>query len=398
MTIRNNATRWGWLSMALHWLVVFLIVGQFVLTSLAEDLPLGLQKLIVLARHKSDGILILALVLVRLLWRRYSPGPALPGGLKPWERVLAHLTHYGLYALLLVTPLMGWLMSSAKGYSVSFFNLFPLPNLVGRSDAVYDFTHEAHELLAWAMAVLVGLHVLAALKHHFVLKDNVLRRMLPFTKFMFIGALLLGAGVARPASWRTDPAQSTLSFSFVQAGASNTGRFAKFTVSADAATSQLVGGSLIVSIDTASLDTQDKDRDTTLRGADLFSVAKFPAARFSSTKLVADKAGTLSATGTLTIRGVSRTVTLPLTRRNANEAGREVVYLRGNTTLQRLDFGVGQGDWKSTEWVGNDVAVQWALRLVPMAAPAAKAPAASKAAASASAPYPAPCAARPRQP
>ncbi len=181
MGIKNTSLRWGWLSQLLHWLIVALIITQFVLANIADDLPLGMQKLATLARHKSFGITILALAVIRLLWRRLSPGPALPSTLKSYERFLAQLTHHGLYLLLYLTPLAGWLMSSAKHYPVSWFGVLQLPDLVAPNEATFNFMRDAHELLAYAIAAFAALHAAAALKHHFILKDSVLKRMLPFT-------------------------------------------------------------------------------------------------------------------------------------------------------------------------------------------------------------------------
>lgn len=364
MSLANSPRRWGLVSQLLHWAVVALIVTQFVLASIAEDLPIGLKKLSVIANHKSFGITILALALVRLVWRRLSRGPALPEGMSRLERIAANASHHLLYGLLFAVPLVGWAMSSAKNYSVSWFNLVPLPNLVAPNDALFEVLKETHELLAWLLAAVAIVHALAALRHHFLLKDDVLRRMLPFTGVL--AAIAVGvfaepaAAVAKP--WTADPAKSTVGFTFVQAGAKNSGQFDRFGVTLDLATP--TSGRLDVTIDVASLNTKDKDRDATLRGADLFDVARQPRATFAAPQLKDLGGGKFEAAGTLTIRGVAKPVTLPLTLRSATEGGQPVYYLDGRTTVRRLDFGVGQGDWKSTEWVGNDVDVTWTVRLV----------------------------------
>lgn len=181
MTLRNTTHRWGGIAQSFHWLIVMLIIAQFTLAMLFDDLPAGARKLALMSRHKSIGITVLALAVLRLLWRRANPTPALPSTLKPWERLLAHLTHAGLYLLLIAVPLLGWLMSSARGFPVSWFGLVQLPDVVPRNKALYDALMETHDTLAWVLAAVVGLHVAAALKHHFILRDDVLRRMLPFT-------------------------------------------------------------------------------------------------------------------------------------------------------------------------------------------------------------------------
>lgn len=182
MSLRNTTTRWGIVAQLLHWTIVALVITQVILAGIADDLPLGMKKLAVLARHKSVGITILLLVIVRLVWRWRNPTPALPSTLKPYERGLARFTHAALYLLLFAMPLSGWMMSSARNFPVSWFNLFQLPDLVPRSQPLYEIMHETHEILAITLGAVVILHVLAALKHHFIYKDSVLRRMLPFTK------------------------------------------------------------------------------------------------------------------------------------------------------------------------------------------------------------------------
>lgn len=173
------------------------------------------------------------------------------------------------------------------------------------------------------------------------------------------------AGVAR---YTLDPAKSTLEFQFVQAGAQNTGKFGKYTVTLDFSASDLTASKLDVVVDMASLNTSDKERDDTLHGPDLFDAAKYPQAHFTSTQMTKTATG-YDAAGKLTIRGVTRDQHVAFTFKTAAEQGQTVGYLTGKTTVRRLDFGVGQGDWKSTEWVGNDVAVAYTLRLPGAPAP-----------------------------
>jgi len=179
----NSTERWGSVAKTFHWVIVALILTQFWLAQRADALPLGLAKLATLARHKSVGITILALAVLRLLWRwSQRRSPPLPADLKPWEHALAVLTHVGLYGVLFAMPLSGWAMSSAKNYPVSWFNYFTLPNLVGPDEALFEALRTTHTVLAAALVVLAGLHVLGALQHHFVRKDSVLLRMLPFAR------------------------------------------------------------------------------------------------------------------------------------------------------------------------------------------------------------------------
>jgi polyisoprenoid-binding protein YceI len=170
------------------------------------------------------------------------------------------------------------------------------------------------------------------------------------------------ADVPAAAHYALDPAKSALQFTFTQAGAQNTGRFKRFTVSFDPPPAGSTAGRLEVTVDVGSLDTGDGDRDDTLRGADLFDVAKFPEARFSAAQITRTATG-YEAAGKLTIRGVARDARLAFTFREANENGAAAGYLSGKTLVRRLDYGVGQGDWKATDQAANDVTVSWTLRL-----------------------------------
>jgi cytochrome b561 len=183
MPSQGSSGRYGAVAQAFHWVVAALIVTQFVLAIWADDLPIGAHKLALLARHKSFGMTVLMLAVLRLLWRLKHPPPELPSGMTPAERMLARTTHAAFYVLLFAMPLTGWLMSSAKSYSVSWFGVFTWPNLIGKNAAAFDFLRTTHHLLGDALFVLAVLHVLAALKHHFWNRDGVLLRMLPFANF-----------------------------------------------------------------------------------------------------------------------------------------------------------------------------------------------------------------------
>lgn len=366
--MRNSRERWGSLSRFLHWLIVALIALQAALGLVGLALPLGMQKLAVFARHKSIGITILGLAVLRLLWRCLNPAPPLPGTLRPYERALARCTHAALYGLLFALPLTGWMMSSARGFPVSWFNLFQLPDLVPKSATLYQDLITTHAALAIALAVVVALHIAGALKHHFALKDDTLRRMLPFGRItLVILAAMLTAPALHAAAGERAAGQvytlvagaSSLTYTFTQAGALNQGRFRSFAVSFDPA-----AGRLDVVIDMRSFDTGDQQRNAVLGGRDFFDLAQYPRSRFTASRIERTTSG-YAATGPLTLRGVTRTITLPFTWRTTTVQGRPVGYLSGKTTVPRLDFGVGQGQWQSTEWLGNDVTVRYSLELTP---------------------------------
>ena len=179
MPVRNTADRYGSVAQTLHWTIVALLIVQFTLGKIADGLPIGLDKLVTLARHKSFGITILALATIRLLWRLFNRPPPLPP-MPGWQRVLAHFNHAALYALLFAMPLTGWLMSSAKHFPVSWFGLLQLPDFIAPDAGLAHDLEDVHEMLSNVLLALVGLHVLAALKHQYVDRDGLLMRMLPW--------------------------------------------------------------------------------------------------------------------------------------------------------------------------------------------------------------------------
>jgi cytochrome b561 len=183
MSLYNTATSWGWPAKALHWLVAALVLGLlalgFTMVWLVSDLG---SKFRLYQLHKSFGVTVFALVLLRLGWRHHNPlVPAMPANLRPWERRAALLTHRGFYVLLLLMPITGWLTASASplGIPTIVFGLFQLPNPVGPNAALERVMSIVHGTLAVLLVLLLALHVGAALKHHLVLRDDVLARMLP---------------------------------------------------------------------------------------------------------------------------------------------------------------------------------------------------------------------------
>ena len=179
MPFRNTTRAWGSLSKGFHWLIVLLIINQWWIAERADELK-GLAKLEALAWHKSFGMTVFMLAVLRLAWRLMNPTPELATETKPWERLLAKISHVLLYALIFAMPLTGWMMSSAKNYPVSWFKLFQFPDLVAPAEQTFHQMHDLHHLLFGVLVSVALLHVAGALKHHFIDKNDVLKRMLPF--------------------------------------------------------------------------------------------------------------------------------------------------------------------------------------------------------------------------
>ena len=176
----EHDTRYGGVAIGLHWLIAIAIIGSFSLGFYMSDLPLSPQKLKFYSWHKWAGVTIFLCVLFRLVWRLSHRPPELPDTIPAWQRKVAGATHVLLYLLMIVVPLTGWLMSSAKGFQTVYFGVLPLPDLLAKNDELGERLEQAHALLNYGMAALVVAHLGAALKHHFIDRDGVLARMLPF--------------------------------------------------------------------------------------------------------------------------------------------------------------------------------------------------------------------------
>ncbi|HWD25682.1 MAG TPA: cytochrome b [Rhizomicrobium sp.] len=185
-----KVARYNGVAMTFHWVIAALIVvniglGLYMAYFLTRDDPMDYT---ITQWHKSVGLLVLVLSLARLGWRLVNPVPRLPAGMHPVVAGFAHFTHYLFYFLIIVIPLTGWIFTSASplGNGTDFFGLFTWPNLPGfaghtreQLKPVHDLFHGAHVYLAWSAIVLLPIHIAAALYHHFLRGDDVLRRMTP---------------------------------------------------------------------------------------------------------------------------------------------------------------------------------------------------------------------------
>lgn len=170
-------------AIALHWLLAIAIVGTFCVGLYMADLPFSPQRLKLYNWHKWAGVTILALSVLRLVWRITHRPPALPAAIEHsmprWQQVAHHATHHLLYALFFIVPLVGWAYSSAAGFPIVFLGVLPLPSFVPVSPELAEAIKPWHEITAYALAALVVLHVAAALKHQVIDRDGLLARMLP---------------------------------------------------------------------------------------------------------------------------------------------------------------------------------------------------------------------------
>ena len=168
---------YGVVAKALHWLVAAILVGQFALGWLMPPVRRNMEPGLAMHTHISIGIVVLALIVVRLLWRFSHPVPPEPG-LPKWQRYASTTVHWLLYLLVLVNTLTGWLYASARGWQLAFFGLFPLPALVPQGNSIGRALGGLHESLVWVLLAVIAIHVCAALVHAFVYRDSVMQRML----------------------------------------------------------------------------------------------------------------------------------------------------------------------------------------------------------------------------
>jgi cytochrome b561 len=173
-----SPTAYDPIAKSLHWLMALLIIGLWCVGLVMEDLPKGDFRSQVIGLHKAFGVIVLVLALVRLSWRAFNRAPELPAAMPAWERLGAKLGHVALYALMIVMPLDGILLSQAGGRAVNVLG-FVLPTVMEKNDQLKHLFGEAHEAMGWALAVVLAIHVAAAIRHHVLLKDDVLKRMLP---------------------------------------------------------------------------------------------------------------------------------------------------------------------------------------------------------------------------
>jgi cytochrome b561 len=179
MPAKNTRSRYGWVSVSIHWLMAVTVISMFALgfwmrrltyyDPWYNDAP---------TIHKSVGILLFILLLARMVWRSINIRPNAEPTHKKWERTAAHLAHFALYGLMLGLMVAGYLISTADGRPIEVFEIFSVPAIFHGVANQEDIAGDIHEILAWTLISLAGVHALAALKHHFINRDSTLLKML----------------------------------------------------------------------------------------------------------------------------------------------------------------------------------------------------------------------------
>jgi len=177
MKITNTENQYGIVAILLHWGMAIILIGMVALGLYMTALPVSLLKLKLYGWHKEFGVLVLILVMLRIVWRIANITPSLTS-LPWWESLAARSVHWAFYGFMLALPITGWLMTSAAGLAPSFFGLFVLPNLIAPNESHRLLFAEIHQWLAYGLIATFCAHVGAALKHEFIDKDEIMRRML----------------------------------------------------------------------------------------------------------------------------------------------------------------------------------------------------------------------------
>jgi len=360
----------------LHWLTAALIAGMVGLGVYMTDVEGDFQyKLWLYQLHKSFGVTLFALVLIRLAWRQISPPPVMPADMSVWERRAAKSAHSALYVLMLALPLSGWARVSASPLSIptEVFGLFTLPHIPWLAslpsetkqawEPVFQTVHWA---IAWVLVAVVAVHALAALRHALILKDDVMQRMLPgrarkaVTSALLAGLLVpLAWGEARAAEWKILADQSEIGFSGSAAGQTIKGVFEEFSgdVKFDPEAPEQTESTIIIQI--GSVSTGNSDVDGTLPGSDWFNTSEYPQATFtadSAVKAGGDNAYVLN--GTLELKGNSGEVAVPFTIDVSGDTARAT----GDLTINRLEYGVGPDGPISGITVTEEVTISFNLQ------------------------------------
>lgn len=421
----ESRTRYTTVAIVVHWLIAAAIIFQIILGWRMEDGPKGPATYALFQLHKSIGICILLLSLFRLAWKLTHRSPPPPAGSPAWERTASHVVHAGFYVIMIGLPLTGWIMVSASRVPIPtlLYGTIPWPHLpllpelaAGAKQAWREFGDLGHGVLVKLAYVLLALHLGAVAKHQILDRDAVFGHMAAGAKpgfkeprlwlaaaglaaviaagYLYTPAVkapapaapaneptpaeapaapttpLAGApetpvapGATAPDSALKDPVAwtvqkgSSLAFTASWAGSAIDGQFKTWTADILFSPEALDRSKLTVNVDMGSAATGDDQRDQSLPSGDFFDTAEHPKATFTATKFRQTGEGKFVADGTLDLRGVKKPLSLPFTLKIDGDTA----TARGVTTLDRTTFGVGQGEWASTDQIAASVKVSFSL-------------------------------------
>jgi len=390
------------LSKILHWGMALIILVLLIVGFYMEGLENSPDKLKLYGLHKSFGTLVLFLLILRILWLVIVRPPKALATHAAWEKGLSHLIHALLYGLMIALPLSGWVMSSSGDFPHSFFGLFDMPDIVSKNEGIFEKSRDMHGALAIVLIGAVALHMAGALKHHFIDQDMTLARMTRKNIGLIGGtilALLWGglwlAGASQVIlheeheekhqeeksvlpqekaayggkntelvapdidQWKILSAQSKIIFVATQYGEAFEGRFAAFDGQVYFDPAYLDQSKAKIQITVDSLKTGSVDRDKQALSGEWFDAKAFPLVSFETQRFEAEDSNRFVAHGMLTMRGVSLPVALPFTLEIIKQDdGEAQARMEATLEINRLDFGIGQGQWSDEKAIGNKIEVK----------------------------------------
>jgi cytochrome b561 len=340
-------------SKLLHWLTAALVIALIALGFYMTSATLTLAgKFQLYQLHKSLGVTVLALTLVRAVTRLVRPAPGLPPVMPAWERHAARGTHAVLYILLLAMTLSGWAVISVAAFPPQtwLYGAIPWPHMPflasltpQEKKTLEPLLKEIHLVLAWTLTAVAALHIAAGLRHGLLLKDGVMSRMLPRV-FRSIAVAVSAAGfialaghTASAFEWDVDAKKSSIGFETSAGGQAVKGVFARFKAEVRFDEDRPDDAEFDVRIATASASTGNSDGDAALKTAEFFDVQKFPEAVFRAKGVKKTGDGAYETVGDLTIKGVTKKAAFPFTLTLDHGDG----IAAGALTIDRTEFGIG---------------------------------------------------------
>lgn len=343
---------YGLTARLMHWISALLVLsllclGVVMVRAIETDFAL---KFSLYQLHKSLGVSLLALTALRLAWRFYQPPPPLPVTLAPWEARAARANHLMLYAILILMPLSGWAMVSISTLPIKtlLFGWIPFPHIAPLEALTTETRQAAEPIVKWVhrgfaigLGCLVLVHVGAALRHHFVIGDGVLRRMWTSRSGILptLACLPLMAGPAFASDWTVDREKSTLTFEARAGGQIVKGRFETFSANIDFDPAHPESARIEARIAIASLTTGNAQVDQALKSDVWFDAIRFPEAVFTAEAAEAGPNGNFVLRGQFTLRGTTKPVDLPF---SLLLSGMEATA-RADFIIDRKAFGIGRG-------------------------------------------------------
>lgn len=395
---KNTSNAYGSVSRLFHWGTALIVLGLLGLGFYMHQVEAGPFKFQLYGLHKSFGVLVLTLAVLRIFWHLTTAYPAALETHQKWEKFLSKTIHLFLYITLIGMPLSGWIMSSAGQFPVRFFGLFDIPPLTGKDEALFKRMREIHALFAYGLIAALALHIAGAVKHHLIDRDSTLTRMGGNMALALIGLALLAIPAffaagdllekenghthnhvtapsgdhaderahlhdhsATPAApgWTIIPENSHIRFSFTQYGKPVQGTFSRFNGDIVFDPDDLAGSRAAITIDIASFSTGSEERDAQGLGAGWFDAASYPVAIFETDSFERRESNQYLAKGRLKIRDIEMPLTLPFSLDIENgDGGGRTALMRAKTRLNRLDFGIGQGGEANLQAVENEVEIE----------------------------------------